>query len=155
LQMQPLDLSQLARTAIEDLQPCAECKHITIDFKDASVPARVNGDRDALLQVLENLLSNAIKFSLAGKKVSVQIFVTDDAARVEVRDEGPGISADDQPKLFGKYVTLSARPTANEPSNGLGLSIAKNLVESMGGSIRCDSPPGQGARFSVEFRLAA
>jgi len=151
LQVQALDLSALARETVESMRPCAECKDIRIEFAAPPFPVRVKADRDATLQVLENLISNAIKFTPPGKTVAVRVVERDGVARFEVQDQGPGISEEDRPKLFGKYVTLSARPTANEPSNGLGLSIARNLVESMKGAIRCESKTGEGALFVVEF----
>jgi len=83
----------------------------------------------------------------------VRVGEREGAARIEVSDQGPGISEADRPRLFEKYAKLSARPTANEPSNGLGLSIAKRLVESMHGILRCESKPGEGAVFLVEFEV--
>jgi two-component system, sensor histidine kinase and response regulator len=75
------------------------------------------------------------------------------AIRVEVQDEGPGFTAEDKPLLFQEFRRLSARPTAGEPSTGLGLSIAKSLVEMMGGKIWCESIAGNGATFIVEFAV--
>jgi two-component system, sensor histidine kinase and response regulator len=70
---------------------------------------------------------------------------------VEIQDEGEGLSEEDQQKLFGRFVKLSARPTAGEHSTGLGLSIAKNLVEMMNGRIWCESKQGSGATFILEL----
>ena len=74
--------------------------------------------------------------------------------RVEVQDEGPGLSVEDQRKLFGKFARLSAKPTAGENSTGLGLSIVKRMVEAMNGKVWCESTPGQGATFVVELQRA-
>ncbi|MBK9249946.1 MAG: sensor histidine kinase [Ignavibacteria bacterium] len=74
--------------------------------------------------------------------------------RIEVRDEGPGMSADDMKKLFGRYVRLSAKPTGGEHSSGLGLSIVKKLVEVMNGQVWCESEIGKGAVFIVELPAA-
>jgi signal transduction histidine kinase len=71
-----------------------------------------------------------------------------------VKDEGPGISAEDQQRLFGKFARLSARPTAGEHSTGLGLAIVKRLVESMNGKVWCESQMGQGAAFIIELPVA-
>ena len=71
--------------------------------------------------------------------------------RVEVQDQGPGLSADDQKKLFGKFARLSAKPTGGEHSTGLGLSIVKKMVEAMNGKVWCESKLGQGATFIVEL----
>ena len=74
--------------------------------------------------------------------------------RCEVRDEGPGLSAEDQKKLFGKFARLSAKPTGDEHSTGLGLSIVKKMVEAMNGRVWCESELGKGAAFLVEFSEA-
>jgi signal transduction histidine kinase len=76
-------------------------------------------------------------------------------ALIEVVDQGPGISEADRQKLFQRFSRLSARPTAGESSNGLGLSIVKRLVEGMNGSISCESTLGNGTAFIVSLGLAA
>lgn len=110
-------------------------------------------DRALTHQVVDNLYSNALKFSPAGKPIRVR--VKDDSTsgglRVEVQDEGPGISAEEMPKLFQKFTRLSAKPTAGENSTGLGLSIVRILVERMNGRIWCESEAGKGATFLVQF----
>lgn len=153
LQSEPLDLAALLHECMESLRPCAESKKIRIEFTGPPDPVRIKADREAVLQVLENVISNAVKYTPQGKQISVRLLRREGFARVEVSDQGPGISEEDRPKLFGKYVTLSARPTGNEDSNGLGLCIAKRLVESMKGRIACESRPGAGATFVVEFSL--
>jgi signal transduction histidine kinase len=71
-----------------------------------------------------------------------------------VEDQGPGIPAEDQSRMYGKFSRLTPKPTAGEPSTGLGLWIVKELTESMHGSIRCNSTVGQGTTFIVEWPLA-
>jgi signal transduction histidine kinase len=70
-----------------------------------------------------------------------------------IRDEGPGFTEEDKTRLFHRYARLSARPTAGEPSSGLGLSIAKKLVQAMNGELTCQSLPGQGATFILRFPI--
>ena len=72
---------------------------------------------------------------------------------VTVREQGPGINAEDQKKLFQKFTRLTARPTGGEGSTGLGLSIVKRLVDAMGGNIQCQSTPGDGAVFIVRLPI--
>ena len=67
----------------------------------------------------------------------------------EVRDQGPGVSAEDRKRLFQKFARLSAQPTGGENSTGLGLSIVKMMAEAMGGRVWCESEPGRGATFIV------
>ena len=71
--------------------------------------------------------------------------------RVNFIDEGPGISKEDREKIFKKYQTLSARPTAGEQSTGLGLSIVRKYVDAMGGRVWCESQQGKGSNFIVSF----
>ena len=80
--------------------------------------------------------------------------MTNGYVRVEVQDEGEGISPEDLKKLFGKFARLSARPTGGEHSTGLGLSIVKKMVEAMHGRVWCESEVGKGATFIVEFPSA-
>ena len=68
-----------------------------------------------------------------------------------IRDEGPGFTEEDKARMFHRYARLSARPTGGEPSTGLGLSIAKKLVQAMNGELICQSSPGQGATFILRF----
>jgi signal transduction histidine kinase len=92
-------------------------------------------DPEILGQILDNFVSNAIKFSPSGKRVFLSAGMMGNKIRLSVRDEGPGISPHEQQKLFQKFSKLSNRPTAGEPSTGLGLSIAKQFTELMGGTI--------------------
>ena len=105
----------------------AEKKEIALELRPAAEPCTVRADKDATMQVLDNLLSNAIKFSPPGKPITVSVLAqggngNGEAATgsVEVRDAGPGLSEEDQRKLYGKFVRLTAQPTAGESSNGLG-----------------------------------
>jgi signal transduction histidine kinase len=110
-------------------------------------------DESILVQVLDNLVSNAVKFSPSNRNIYVRVKENRDTVRIEVQDEGPGISDADQKKLFGKFARLSAHPTAGESSTGLGLSIVKTMVEAMNGKIWCESKEGFGAAFIMEFPL--
>jgi len=100
---------------------------------------------------LDNLVSNALKFSPRGRTVTLQVSEFPEVVQARVMDQGPGLTAEDKAKLFGRFTPLSARPTDGEKSVGLGLSITKQLVELSGGRIWVESEPGQGACFSVEF----
>ncbi len=104
-------------------------------------------------QIVENLLSNALKFSPSDRNIYINLYPQNSKAIIEIKDEGPGLTEDDKKKLFGKYQKLSARPTGNESSTGLGLSIVKKFVESMKGEIWCVSEAGNGASFFVSFPI--
>lgn len=148
---------------IKAYQKRAHAKDITIYYNDVPESLSVVADKLALRQVLDNLLSNAIKFSPYSKAVYVRLtepprqeeYVHDGNRyiRIEIQDEGPGIGADEQKKLFTKFSRLSAKPTGEEGSSGLGLSIVKKLVEMMNGRVWCESVKGEGATFIVELPL--
>ncbi|MFY8000547.1 MAG: ATP-binding protein [Candidatus Kapaibacteriota bacterium] len=147
---QKLNMNVLVRQSIENYRLAAEQKNLQLTLNEQPTPP-VIADETALTQVLDNLLSNAVKFSHAGKGISIHVGVRADTVRVEVQDEGPGLSPDDMKKLFGKFARLSARPTGGEHSTGLGLSIVKKMVEAMQGRVWCESELGKGATFIVEF----
>lgn len=110
-----------------------------------------NLDQDYVDQVFENLISNAIKFSPSQKNIFINLSISNGSAVCEIKDEGPGLTEEDKKKIFSKYQKLSAKPTANESSSGLGLSIVKKYVEAMDGKIWCESKAGKGASFFVSF----
>lgn len=154
----------IIRNAIKAYQKRAQAKGITIHYDDVPESLSVIADKLAFRQVLDNLLSNAIKFSPYSKAVYVRLTkppqreaYMDEGVqyvRIEIQDEGPGIDADEQEKLFTKFSRLSARPTGEEGSTGLGLSIVKKLVEMMNGRVWCESVKGEGATFFMELPLS-
>jgi signal transduction histidine kinase len=149
LHPQPLDLAELLHTVAERFAIEAGRKQIVLHLPTGPALAQGLGDRNFVRKILENLLSNAIKFSPSGKNIYLELADTGRQLAIGVRDEGPGIRPEDQPKLFGQFQQLSARPTAGEASSGLGLYIAKRYAEAMQGDILCHSVPGQGATFTL------
>jgi two-component system, sensor histidine kinase and response regulator len=145
------DLCPVVNAVIDTQRPRAAAKQQTIHFQNEAPPVTVVVDPDVLVQVLENLLSNAVKYSPLGKNIFVRLRQLPEGVRCEVQDQGPGLSAEDQQKLFGKFARLSAKPTGGEPATGLGLSIVKKMVEAMNGRVWCESEPGRGATFVVQF----
>jgi len=132
----------------------ASQKNIEIRSTLPSDGAFAEVDNSFVSQVYENLLSNAIKFSPPDKQIFVTLTLINNTWRFEIKDQGPGISEADQQKLFVKFQKLSAKPTGNETSTGLGLSIVKKYVDAMNGKIWCESQINQGASFMVEFAKA-
>jgi hypothetical protein len=104
-------------------------------------------DPTRLRQVVDNLISNAVKFSPPGSLIKVYARQQEAGWWIGVQDSGPGITSEDRQRLFQDFSPLSAKPTAREKSIGLGLSIARQVVEAHGGQIGVDSEPGQGATF--------
>ena len=133
--------------------PDAERKKITLHHIRAT-HLQIEADSAYLNQIIENLLSNAIKFSHFSKNIYITETEEQGNVLVRIQDEGPGMTAADKKKLFKKYEKLSARPTGNESSTGLGLSIVKKFVEVMNGKIWCESVEGNGATFIIQFKRA-
>ncbi len=146
-------LNPLVQRAVENLRAVADKKQIGIVFEESETLC-ATAEGNALLQVLDNLISNAVKFSKPGKQVTVSLGRQADRVLLSVSDQGPGITPADRAKLFKRFSKLSARPTAGESSNGLGLSIVKRLVEAMQGTIECTSEVGQGTTFTVSLAFA-
>lgn len=157
LELAPVDLAEILGTVVQQNRATAHAKGISLTFEPGPGSRTfVLGDYYALCEVFDNLVSNAIKFSPAGRPVTVALMPgsTAGALRGEVRDRGPGITAEDRQNLFQAYRRLSAKPTAGETSTGLGLSIARALVEKMNGFVDCESVPGKGTTFWVELPQA-
>jgi signal transduction histidine kinase len=150
-----IDITPTVESVVWQYQEQAKLKNITIEFSnDHRASTIVLADERAIIQVLDNIISNAVKYSLHGKRVFVRVLGGEHSVCVHVQDEGPGISADDMTKLFGKFARLSAQPTGGEHSTGLGLSIVKKMVEAMNGRVWCESELGNGATFVVELPAA-
>lgn len=130
-------------------------KNIRLNVVNNTEDIVLRADRSATLQVIDNLVSNAIKFSPHDRNIYINIRDAGEFGIIEVKDEGPGLTEEDKKKLFGKFERLSAQPTGNENSTGLGLSIVKKYIDSMNGKISCESSPGKGAAFIVELPKAA
>jgi two-component system, sensor histidine kinase LadS len=133
----------------------AEAKRITVLSElPGDAPAFV-GDRNVTAQIFENLLSNAIKYSPAGSTVRCTVDLCGEHVKLNVVDNGPGLSENDQRNLFKKFAKLAPRPTAGENSNGLGLWIVQKMAQAMNGNVTCFSKQGSGSTFSLHLPLAA
>jgi signal transduction histidine kinase len=151
LRFEPVELPVLVQRVCHYYQRVADRKHLHILYSSSGEVPQVWTDRVAVAAVLDNLLSNAVKYSPPGKRIWVKVHGDQTSASCSVQDEGPGLSQEEQARLFQRGVRLSPIPTGGEPSMGYGLAVAKELVEQLGGAIWCVSRPGQGACFS--FRL--
>lgn len=110
-------------------------------------------DGEKLQVVLANLIANAVEFSVPDGTVSVTCGVTPQGLETSVRDEGLGIAAEDQTRIFDRFVQLETGSTRSHRGNGLGLSICKALVDLLQGAIKVESEPGKGAFFTVFLPL--
>lgn len=145
------NLSTVLSVLTRNYKVLAEKKNIAL--QDDITPAlMVYSDRYYSNRIFDNLLSNAIKFSGEAKNVFIKAKDDGTWVSVDIRDEGPGISEEDQEKLYQKFQTLSAKPTAGETSNGIGLSVAKALADKTGAKLICKSKVGEGTTFTVRIR---
>ncbi|MCC5623776.1 ATP-binding protein, partial [Nostoc sp. CHAB 5715] len=145
-----IDLVSVVDAAIKSIEFSAEAKSIQIVSQLNS--ATVVGDFDRLQQVLWNLLSNAIKFTPADGRVGIMLEAVDTHAQIQVSDTGIGIQADLLPYIFDRFRQGNSSTTKTSPGLGLGLSIARHLVELHGGTVQAQSP-GEGRGTTIAIRL--
>ncbi len=146
-----VNIENLLKALLFKFENRAKQKDITILLEYELSTDTVITDKSIFSQVVDNLVSNAVKFSPKGKNVIVRLKEGETGFVLEVEDEGPGIKESEKQKLFRKYQTLSARPTAGEQSIGLGLSIVYDQMKLVGGEIVCESIEGEGATFIATF----
>jgi len=151
LRFEKVELPVMAQRFCDFYQRIADQKQIRCLLESPVDVPPVWTDRVATAAALDNLFSNAVKYSPPGKRIWVEVVARKDGVVCSVRDEGPGLSKEDQAKLFKRGAQLTPKPTGGESSTGYGLAVAKDLIEKMGGTIWCESVLGQGACFS--FRL--
>lgn len=156
MRLRALDLRAVVRAAVERHVPGALKKGIALR-KEAAGELRlhVRADPTFLRQILDNYLSNALKFTPPGGSVRVRVLERDGEGRVEVCDNGPGLVSEDMSLAFTRFARLSARPTGDEKSTGLGLAICRALSSRMGGRVWCGNNLEGGACFGLALPLAA
>ncbi|MCG8570850.1 MAG: HAMP domain-containing histidine kinase [Spirochaetes bacterium] len=147
-----VDLINIIFKSIQNMNISANNKKQKIHFDfNKSDQYEVNADSVVLEDIMDNLLSNAIKFSQYNKSIWIEAGRIKDNIYCSIKDEGPGFTEVDKNEIFKKYQKLSAKPTNNESSTGLGLYLIKKFIELHNGDIFLESEPGQGATFTVEF----
>jgi PAS domain S-box-containing protein len=156
MDMQKIDLSHVISAAINTVKPTAEAKGVRIQFISDQMAGPLSGDANRLQQVFWNLLSNAVKFTPRGGCVAVSSKVADSNIEISVADTGEGISPDFLPFVFDRFRQSDSTPTRRHGGLGLGLAIAKQLVELHGGSIRAHSAgAGRGSTFRICLPISA
>ncbi len=147
-----VSLNALLKQRIELARHLADNKRITIHDELEEIPP-FSFDPNRITQVIDNLISNALKYSPQGSPVQIFLKRKDQSAWVFVKDQGPGIPYEDQKRLFGEFQRVDSRPTGGESSTGLGLAIAKKIVEAHNGKIGVQSQCGSGAIFSFALPI--
>ncbi len=131
-------------------------KHIQLTYQlGATAECYVCSVEEWLVIIINNLISNAVKFTPEYGKITVRTECPAGRVITRITDSGPGISHEEQARLFQKFVRLSARPTGNEHSTGLGLYVVKQMCDRLGIQIRVESALGQGATFILEQKLSS
>jgi len=154
LDLTPVDLKPIIEAAINVVRPTAEAKGIDINAECESQPTMVPGDANRLQQVVWNLLSNAVKFTSSGGHVRVALGHSGAMAEIKVHDTGQGISRDFLPFIFDRFRQADSSTTRQHGGLGLGLAIARHLVEIHGGTVLAESPgTEQGSTFTVRLPL--
>jgi len=153
LELSPIDVAALVNRNVSLNRVLAAKKEIDISLEHDESVGQMMLDAPKIEQVLNNLIGNAIKFSPPGSRVEVKLARFDERMIISVKDEGPGISAEELEKLFRPFARGRAQSTAGEKSTGLGLAIVKRIIKGHGGDIRVESATGEGAVFSVSLPL--
>ena len=146
--VRPAAIVNEAAEAVQERFEAGECKfdlEITPDLPPITV------DRDALITVLLNLLDNAFKYTKDNKHIILRAFSSDNAVHFEVEDNGIGLSSRAQRKIFNKFYQVDRTLARHAEGCGLGLSIAKFIIDAHGGKIEVKSQPDKGSTFSVKF----
>ncbi len=155
LDVQRLDLAEMLRGAVESILPAADAQGVIVHLS-APQSLAYDGDIKRLEQVFLNLLSNAVKFTPEGGRIDVRVATSDRYVEIQVADTGIGIEPEFLPQVFDRFRQADSHTTRTHGGLGLGLSIARNLVEAHGGAIGVDSEGrGRGTTFTVTLPLTA
>jgi len=149
LRREPLRLRAIVEATLAALEAFAREHAVTLAITSGPADAELIGDPDRLTQVLTNLISNAVKFSPAGATVEVDLAPAEEGVMVRVRDHGPGIPAEFASRIFGRFQQAGGADQRRSGGTGLGLNIARGLVERHGGRIGFEAAEGGGTIFWV------
>lgn len=151
LELEPVDVNSLVEEAISQLKPQAERQNLAIDMSLGNNLPVVTADRERLRQVMVNLIHNAIKFNRPNGSIIIKTKSSENKVNMEVSDTGIGIAKDDLPHIFERF--YKADKSRAGQGSGIGLAIAKHVVESHGGKIRVRSEEGKGTTFTISLPL--
>ncbi len=145
---QEIDLKVYLKEAAQDGALLAKAKSIEFVLEAPEDLPKVSMDPHRIDQVINNLITNAIKFSKPRSRIVLRAVLSEGAVAISVTDQGQGIPQEEISKMFEYFGRTNVLPTAGEKSTGLGLAIAKRLVEAHGGKIGVESQPGKGSTFT-------
>jgi signal transduction histidine kinase/ActR/RegA family two-component response regulator len=155
INLSQVDLADIVDMAIEGIRPAADAKRIDIEVDLDRERSIMRGDADRLQQVVGNLLSNAVKFTPKDGRVTVRLRRVDSDVELVVQDSGEGIDESFLPQVFDSFRQADGSPSRPHGGLGIGLSIARHIVELHGGVVEARSAgPGSGASFSVRLPVS-
>lgn len=149
LDVRTADVVAFTRATVLAFAPLAERRAIELRFRANTSAILLDFDPEQLEKVLLNLLSNALKFTERGGEVQATVHGEGDRALIVVRDTGVGIASEELPRIFDRFHQADASDTRRHEGTGIGLALARELVELHGGEIRAESTPGEGSTFTV------
>ena len=149
--LEELDLSRTLKDILDAQYPRLVGEGFAVEWIAPDEKCPMKADRDALEQVLLNLLDNVVKYAAEGKFIEVRVISSQDEVSFEVADHGPGIPTEQLERVFDTFHRVDDSLTASQPGCGLGLGIARKLVEGMGGVISCEKNEPRGIRFRIVF----
>jgi signal transduction histidine kinase/ActR/RegA family two-component response regulator len=156
IEARPAELSAIVEAALDAVRPSAAAKSIELELVQASEVCAITGDPDRIQQVIWNLLSNSVKFSPRGARVRVDIVPQANHQLIRVSDTGQGIAPEFLPFVFQAFRQADSSTTRREGGLGLGLALARHIVELHGGTIAAASEgPGKGSTFEVRLPVQA
>jgi len=154
-EMEMIDAGALAEWVAHSFQHQAERKEQRLTAAVPSEPCIVEADKRKLREAMNNLISNAIKYSPHGAPILVRVDRSDDEIHFSVEDQGPGLSVEDQHRLFAPFQRLTPEPTGDEGSSGLGLYIVKQIAELHDGDVDVETSLGEGSTFTLIIPAAS
>lgn len=150
---QPVDVATLLRGLVEKLSPQANQAQVNLKTEIGSLPS-ISGDEDRLLQAFMNLTDNAIKFTLRNTEITIHTKQNGNTIQVSISDTGPGIPADDLPHIFDRFYQADKSRSRERRGSGLGLSIAKEIIQAHKGTIDVNSQAGKGTTITVTLPVS-
>ena len=144
-----VDVDQVAAKVVDDYRAAHPTRHFRLSRPSGQATAR--GDEMWVEQILGNLLSNAVKYSPADEPIEVTVRMTSGDVTVSVADRGPGIPTQERESIFERFHRLGDHMTRAQGGAGLGLYIARQLAQSIGGTLDVDGEPGKGTVFTLRL----
>lgn len=154
IELSPINLAEHLHDSIEAVSPLARMKNVEIEFTAPDDDCMVLANGEHMERILVNLLDNAIKYSDRNAGVKIWTERKGDYVWTHVKDEGPGIAAEEVGRVFERFYRTRSALSGRARGSGLGLAIVKHIVQQLGGDVRVSSQPGEGSHFYFSLKVA-